>query len=62
MELNSAIRELAFSRAPLNEIRRAARAAGMRTLLEDGRLKILAGRTTAEELVRITQTADLMAE
>ncbi len=62
MELTSAIRELAFNRAPLNEIRKAARASGMRNLLEDGRIKILNGTTTPDELVRITQAADLAAE
>jgi len=62
MELTSAIRELAFNRAPLNEIRKAARAAGMRSLLEDGRIKILNGVTTPDELVRITQAADLLAD
>ena len=62
MEMDSSMRELAFNRAPLNEVRKAARASGMRPLLEDGRLKILNGITTPEELVRITQTAELVAE
>ena len=62
MELDSTIRELAFNRAPLSEIRRAARSAGMKPLLEDGRLKIRNGVTTTEELVRITQAADLVLE
>jgi len=62
MEMDGTMRELAFARAPLNDLRRAARASGMRSLLEDGRLKITNGVTTAEELVRITQTADLVAE
>ena len=59
MEIDSTIRELAFTRAPLSELRAAARASGMRSLLQDGRLKIQNGITTPEELVRITQTADL---
>jgi type IV pilus assembly protein PilB len=62
MVMDNTLRELAFNRAPLNEIRRAVRASGMRALLEDGRTKILNGITTANELVRITQTADLLAE
>ena len=62
LELTGAIRELAFNRAPLNEIRKAARAAGMRSLLEDGRTKIINGVTTPDELVRITQAADLVAD
>ncbi len=62
MEMDNAIRELAFNRAPLSELRKAARASGMRPLLEDGRIKIRNGITTPEELVRITQAADLVVE
>jgi type IV pilus assembly protein PilB len=62
MQMDTAMRELAFHRAPLNEMRKAARASGMRGLLEDGRIKIMAGRTTPEELVQITQTAELVGE
>jgi len=60
MEMDSKIRELAFNRAPLTEIRQAARASGMRTLLQDGRIKVRSGITTPEELVRITQSEDLV--
>ena len=52
LEMNNEIRELAFNRAPTNELRRAARASGMRNLLEDGKLKILRGITTAREIAR----------
>jgi type IV pilus assembly protein PilB len=62
MEMDAAIRELAFKRAPLADLRRAARASGMRSLLEDGRIKIRNGVTTADELVRTTQAADLIAD
>ena len=63
LEMNNELRELAFNRAPTTQIRRAARAAGMRTLLEDGKLKILRGVTTADEIARITQSEGLvMAE
>jgi type IV pilus assembly protein PilB len=62
MQMDTAMRELAFNRAPLNEMRKAARASGMRGLLEDGRMKIMAGRTTPEELVQITQTAELTGD
>jgi len=53
--LNNEIRELAFNRAPSSELRRAAIASGMRTLVDDGRRKIVKGITTADEVVRITQ-------
>lgn len=62
MEMNISIREMAFNRAPLNEIRKTARAAGMRGLLEDGRTKIVNGVTTPDELVRITQASDLITD
>ena len=55
MQMNSEVRELAFNRAPTAQIRKAARAAGMRTLLDDGKRKILKGTTTADEVARITQ-------
>ena len=61
MEMSSTIRELAFRRAPLSEVRAAARASGMRTLLDDGKLKIRNRVTTPEELVQKTQ-ASMAAE
>jgi type IV pilus assembly protein PilB len=62
LEMDNALRELAFRRAPLGELRRAARAAGMRSLLEDGRLKIRSGVTTPDELITITQAAELVMD
>jgi type IV pilus assembly protein PilB len=61
MAMDGALRELAFNRAPLTELRAASRAGGMKTLLQDGRLKIRNGVTTPDELVRITQTAELVS-
>ncbi len=62
LEMNTELRELAFNRAPTNHLRRAAQAAGMRNLLEDGKIKILSGITTPDELVRITQAEGLLVE
>ena len=59
--MNSQLRDLAFQKAPAGQLRAAARAAGMRTLLEDGKRKILAGITTPEDLLRITQAEGLAA-
>ena len=56
IELNNEIRELAFTKAPTSELRKAAKARGMRTLMEDGMFKIFKGTTTSVEVVRITQT------
>ena len=55
-EMTNAIRDLAFKRAPTTELRKAAKASGMRSLMEDGKLKIFNAVTTPAEVVRITQT------
>jgi type IV pilus assembly protein PilB len=61
MEMNGQIRDLAFAQAPVNKIRQAAKANGMRNLLEDGKLKILKGITTPEEVGRIAQSEGIIA-
>ncbi len=60
LEMNNEIRELAFRQAPTQDVRRAARVAGMRPLLEDGKLKILRGITTPEEVARIAQSEGIV--
>jgi type IV pilus assembly protein PilB len=55
MIMNNELRTLAFERAPTNKIRKAALAGGMKSLLADGRLKVLAGTTTAEEICKVAQ-------
>jgi type IV pilus assembly protein PilB len=60
LEMNNELRELAFNRAPTNQIRRAARASGMKNLVEDGKIKILNGITTPAEVARITQAEGLL--
>ena len=55
MPMNNEIRTLAFERAPTNKIRKAALASGMKSLLGDGRIKVLNGVTTAEEVVKVAQ-------
>jgi len=60
MKMNSVIRELTFAQAPAQEIRRKARAAGMRTLLEDGLLKVIRGTTTLDEVLS-TCHSDIIA-
>jgi len=42
-----------------NEIKQTAVRKGMRTLLSDGRLKVLDGVTTIEELVRVCQRDEI---
>lgn len=60
MIMNSELRELAFKRSPVNKIRAAAVASGMRNLLGDGKLKILDGQTTLDEIARITQVSGMV--
>jgi type II secretory ATPase GspE/PulE/Tfp pilus assembly ATPase PilB-like protein len=55
MVMNSELRTLAFERVATNKIRKAALASGMKSLLQDGKLKVLNGTTTAEEIVKVAQ-------
>ena len=47
-------RKLIYDRVPSSTLRARAREMGMRTLREDGARKVMAGLTTAEEVVRAT--------
>jgi type IV pilus assembly protein PilB len=62
MSLTNEIRELAFNRASTSQIRKAARAAGMRNLLDDGKLKILRGDTTLEEVAKHAQGEGILVD
>ncbi len=54
LRMNEELAELAARHASREEIERAAMAAGMRTLWDDGMAKVAAGLTSIEELARIT--------
>ena len=60
VELNNEIRELAFAKAPTSELRKAAQASGMRTLMEDGKIKVFKGITTPAEVAKISQTEEVV--
>jgi len=62
MVMNNEIRELAFNRAPLGQIRQAGIRAGMTSLVEDGKIKILRGETTAKEIARFAQADSLLED
>jgi type IV pilus assembly protein PilB len=62
MQLNNEIRTLAFERAATNKIRKAALASGMKSLLQDGRVKVLNGVTTAEEIVKVAQVEGIITD
>jgi type II secretory ATPase GspE/PulE/Tfp pilus assembly ATPase PilB-like protein len=54
MPATSTIKNLIAEKAPPFQIRDQARREGMRTLLEDGLAKVILGRTTLDELKRVT--------
>ncbi|MDD3926763.1 MAG: ATPase, T2SS/T4P/T4SS family, partial [bacterium] len=56
--LEENIRSLILEHAPAGVIREAACAAGMRTLYQDGLMKVRQGVTTLEEVVRVTQEGE----
>ena len=62
LEMNNQVRELAFARAPSGELRKAAIATGMKTLLQDGRIKVFRGVTTPEEISRVTQAEGIVMD
>ena len=55
MVMGDELRRLAGERAGTEELTRAARAAGMVTLWEDGLSKAATGLTTIEELSRVVR-------
>jgi type IV pilus assembly protein PilB len=60
MVMNNETRELAFNRAPLGQLRAAAVRSGMTSLVEDGKIKVLRGDTTPEEIARFAQAEALL--
>ncbi|HMO27240.1 MAG TPA: GspE/PulE family protein [Tepidisphaeraceae bacterium] len=60
MQMNNELRTLAFERAATNKIRKAAIASGMKSLLQDGKIKVLAGTPTAEETVKVAQVEGIV--
>ncbi|HSW47403.1 MAG TPA: ATPase, T2SS/T4P/T4SS family [Phycisphaerae bacterium] len=62
MTMNNTLRELAFNRASTSEFRRAAKASGMKSLLQDGKLKILRGVTTLGEVARHAQAEGILID
>jgi type IV pilus assembly protein PilB len=57
MRINSEIAEMIVRRAPLTELKAAAKANGMHELREDGLVKVLEGITTPDEVMRVVFTA-----
>ncbi len=57
MVMNEEVAELVVRRAPLGDLKAAAKANGMKELREDGLAKVLMGVTTPEEVMRVVFTA-----
>ena len=57
MKVNGELAELIVRRAPLAELKAAAKAGGMKEMKEDGLRKIISGWTTPEEVMRVVFTA-----
>ncbi|MBI5701642.1 Flp pilus assembly complex ATPase component TadA [Candidatus Saganbacteria bacterium] len=55
MEMSEEIRELVVARESTSKIKDAAIKSGMKTLREDGLLKVAQGVTTLDEVLRVTQ-------
>jgi type IV pilus assembly protein PilB len=55
LPLYEKLKDLIFERASAAEIKRVARAEGMKTLRESGLTKVLEGITTLEEVIRVTE-------
>jgi type II secretory ATPase GspE/PulE/Tfp pilus assembly ATPase PilB-like protein len=53
--LSDKIRDLILAKTSSTQIKKVAQEAGMRTLREDGIEKVLAGLTTIDEVIRVTQ-------
>lgn len=62
LQMNNRLRELAFAKSPANRLRQAAKATGMRTLLDDGKAKIFKGVTTVDEVAETTQAEGLVLD
>jgi type II secretory ATPase GspE/PulE/Tfp pilus assembly ATPase PilB-like protein len=56
LQMSSRVEELAVKKAPTSEIKKAAIADGMITMIQDGLLKALKGITTVDEVMRVTTT------
>ena len=52
------IRRQILQHAEANELQRAAVAAGMRPMLQDGIAKVAAGITSVEEVMRVTREVE----
>jgi hypothetical protein len=57
--MDSVMRELVVKKAPSAQIKKIAVSRGMRTLRQDGWMKVMQGVTTVEEVVKVTQAEEV---
>jgi type II secretory ATPase GspE/PulE/Tfp pilus assembly ATPase PilB-like protein len=60
--ISEPLRKLVMRRRDGSELKQCAIAEGMETLRQDGWRRVAQGKTTIEEVVRVTQTDEVMAE
>jgi general secretion pathway protein E len=60
--INEAMRKMIVEKRDGGELKQCAIAQGMETLRQDGWRRVAQGKTTIEEVVRVTQTDEVMAE
>ncbi|HNQ51250.1 MAG TPA: ATPase, T2SS/T4P/T4SS family [Candidatus Omnitrophota bacterium] len=56
--IDDAIKELVLKKAPASELKRVALSHGMRTLRQDGWQKVIAGVSTPEEVMKVTNVEE----
>jgi general secretion pathway protein E/type IV pilus assembly protein PilB len=61
LKMNAELDELVARRAAVRELRAAARAAGFRSLVDDGMRRVLQGVTTIDEISRVVDLTDRLA-
>ena len=60
--VNEAIREMILTHSSSQQIKQKAVSLGMRTLRHDGLKKVLAGQTTLMEVMRVTQSEEILED
>jgi type II secretory ATPase GspE/PulE/Tfp pilus assembly ATPase PilB-like protein len=60
LRISDEIQKLILEKKDSNIIKEAARKKGMRTLREDGWLKVQQGTTTVSEVLRVTQEEEVL--
>jgi type II secretory ATPase GspE/PulE/Tfp pilus assembly ATPase PilB-like protein len=60
--VDNVIRELIVRKMPSTQIKRAAVSRGMRTLRQDGWMKVMQGVTTVDEVMKVTQAEEALVQ